>query len=344
MAQQEYLTSAPSFWGKQGASHRAGDTAEDFIQRIEDIRKSANPPMTDRQSIATAAKYFRGEASQWWNTTIPLSEEPDDLINLQTNWDAFCRLFRSKYFRVGGAHTALVDWQSLRQLPHEEAYVFLERLAAQIHEATHVWVQEKKDVIAEQIPHLQLDVVRHPALAPLINFLENPANAETAAALTTAAAEFKAEVTHSAIQRFNRSHNVHLTAKQAGHALSDSRLRTAIRGKSQQDVTYKELLTFLRQQEAALGTTPTQQRAMAPKGTTAAAAAADPKEDSAQVNAQKASGKTGNGAKPKRPWCTFCRRKGHVVTECRTKQRAQASVHAAEAEAFAAMEPSSGNE
>ena len=128
MAHNTVISEEPHFYGlDKGPESTSVRDAKGWLTRVEQLRESQRWPAAE--VVSRAAKFFRGEATHWYENSIHRKDPEQVAAALGGNWPAFKELFKAKYFKIVDTTDVADLWQkSNTQQQGQTAYDFMDRL------------------------------------------------------------------------------------------------------------------------------------------------------------------------------------------------------------------------
>ena len=305
-------------------------SATEFLRRQTDTMAARNQAAPDNEKITATTANFRAEASTWWNLSLPNQVGPAEMHRLRTDWEAFVQRFKKEYFPFVHRSDQNLNWVGLKQLPHESAYGFLQRVfnAATAFSDTNLMPTDTAVPVAFAMPAAAAGDGDAAAVIAALDGL----NAARKLVLSKAITEAKLACMREVSKRYTTC----VANKVVLNGLRDLRLRSTLQKAATEDVDIVTMLEQLRLAETNLPL-----RAFQPgKGGGAAGVHAVEKAEPGSVDKVDAKKKKKPKKARKPPKgddqpsesqtrtrddslsCDYCHRRGHSEDQCFSKRKA----------------------
>ncbi len=339
------LSVVPLFYGQpvvtgQGAHASKtmgvdGLSAEEFLRRVEAMKGACNNNDWDNErGISKVANFFRAEAHTWWTLTVQSLYRGAELNEIRTDWEAFVKLFRRKYFVISSLSDCDINFTQLRQQSKEEAVMFVERCATQVHYHKRM-VVDSHEVAA--FDPTDLDVANNHQAAFRTWLAHNDQDNHRAHILT-----FILKYAQSEVENAFTTYADIISTRVIAAGLSNRIIRQTVLDKLPAKLPLKDICELVRLKEAAVLAVAASPGQAPPRSLTAAigsegddlvdsSAAAVKSSGGSKARSSKKPAQSKPGSKGRSPppatatpsgSCGYCSRGGHTETVCWTKHYA----------------------
>ena len=128
----QMMIAPPVFLGDRmsnGNLRPGSASAEDWITRVDNLQRSNN--WTDEQAAGQARGFLHEEAAEWFNYTMKVQDKALH-ARMLVSYLAIKEAFRKRFFTIQSTIDVTTDWAHLKQLTHEGARAFVDRVLATI--------------------------------------------------------------------------------------------------------------------------------------------------------------------------------------------------------------------
>ena len=326
----QLMQTTANFYGHDARAKEDMSPTE-FLRRQIDTMNARDANAIGSAKVTATTSNFRGEASTWWNLSLPNQLTTAEMATLRTDWDAFVTRFKMEYFPFVHRADANLNWVGLKQLPNESAYGYLQRVfnAATAFADTNLNPGDVAVPASFEPPPIAGNGHRAAAIAAL-DGLDAQEKLSLSAAITAA------RIGH--MQAVSKRYTTCVAVKVVLNGLRDARLRPTLQRSATDDDDISRMLTNLRLAETNLPknfhqpkvggngngngvhAVTASSQALDGDGSGMAKIDADKKKKKKKKKVSKGPGVTprpDNGSR-----CKFCHRAGHAEGDCFTKKKA----------------------
>ncbi len=344
------LTAAITFFGRDAQKTPGSLRINEFLQEVECRRQQHG--WSDENTIRFSRACFKGEANDWFgNLQAQLRREDIDIYN---DWARFRSAIKEHY--GAGGDTKRVNWRRmLTQSANEDAWRFTTRM---LNEVTQ-WTKEHGDSIARSRDRLAGDYTLIPNIVRRRDILEAMAGAADIADATKVALrqrheEFATDICNRyilIIERMIRNAPDILIDAMARDAFIDGLTSPKVRAEALRLIAEHPDIETMKLHDR-IGHFEHQSRAASanevdaeqPQATTNGEAQVGAVRDGAKHHSGRTPSTDGKTNKHAHLTCRYCKKRGHIIRECRKKKKDEKSAAAATEAAKATSNNSDSNE
>lgn len=328
------LATLPTYDGRTSEqTGKSGMSAENFLSRMEaftaTIPAPDPPAVVDTLRINRTANQLRGNAATWWSYVAGTQADAFglDKDRMHNEWDYFKQEFKARFFAVQDNVDVVADISDIKQIQGEPPQQYIERLAVTIGAVNAIWEEQTVAAITAANTlntHLPAQLVNHLANPNDHPLTPNQLRTHITAAMRAAAKHYVRH--HTKAQGFIQ------VCRSVGRNATDDKVRTRALKVLQDnpEPNFRTLINAVRQEERAHRRPANQARMVSQVDddgqgydphTGNPVSAAGAYRGRGRGRGGRGGGRGGSNQRDNGKYCTWCRRKGHDLAECRTVQQ-----------------------